>query len=866
MQGVASAAAQTRLPPPPSVPASAAPMLSPLRSARAAARALMRARATTASASSSPSAAGSGPRAAMMMAMAAPPTTTPPTPLLARRLAAAASSSSPASSHHLLSFRTSAAAPVSDAAVEDQQQQQQQKKQKNKGGKGGGGKGKGEDEPPADGMTLAELAAIDLPTSDESEDLLRVRHTVSSSCWEWWCCRGGGEREREAGREKKTQRRSRQPRDPAHPNQKKRRKKTRKTPTKTQQCAHLMAMAVQKLYPKAQVTIGPWIDRGFYYDFDTRNVESGPLTEPDLKKIRREMQRLVRRNLPLRREDLGSADEARKRIQAANEPYKLEILDGILARDPEAEVTIYHVGEDDDPDHWWDLCAGPHVASTGKIHPEAFEVESLAGAYWRGDNARPMLQRVYGTAWETPDQLKAYARLKQEAARRDHRKLGQELDLFSLRPDSAGGGLVFWHPRGAAVRSVIEDYWRNLHARRGYELVYSPHIARADLWRTSGHLDFYGDSMFNRILVDDGETTSEGAGSEAATTAPSNGASSSSSHKTLDPNDPLAATQADNKLVGTEYQLKPMNCPFHVEIYRDRPRSYRELPLRWAELGTVYRYEQSGALHGLFRVRGFTQDDAHVFCLPNQVATEIKAVLDLIEEILSAFGFTQYEINLSTRPEQSVGGDDVWQLAEKALVEALDAKGWSYAIDEGGGAFYGPKIDLKIQDAIGRKWQCSTVQLDFNLPERFGLSYVDADNTPQRPIMIHRAIFGSIERFFGILVENYAGAFPLWLAPVQVRLLPVNDAVAEYAKKVAEQLSEEGVRVEVMERASIAKMIRTAERAKTPVMCVVGQREADNGELSVRLYGGADLGTHKAGEVVAAVGRASRGRKGTLEM
>ena len=640
-----------------------------------------------------------------------------------------------------------------------------------------------------------------------------------------------------------------------------------------------MAMAVQKLFPKTQVTIGPWIDRGFYYDFDTRNVESGPLTEGDLKKIRREMQRLVRRDLPLRREDLGSGAEARARLEAAGEPYKLEILDSILQRDPGADVTIYHVGEDDDPDHWWDLCAGPHVPSTGAINAEAFDLESVAGAYWRGDSARPMLQRVYGTAWSSPDQLRAYARLKQEAARRDHRRLGQDLDLFSLRPDSAGGGLVFWHPKGAAVRSVVEDYWRSLHVRRGYELVYSPHIARADLWRTSGHLDFYSDSMFSRILVDDGEKAAAGAegagadgeGAAAAATGAgagggSNGAPAAAAAAASSNGDPLAAAQADNAYVGTEYQLKPMNCPFHVEIFRDRPRSYRDLPVRWAELGTVYRYEQSGALHGLFRVRGFTQDDAHIFCLPGQIAAEIKGVLDLIEEILSTFGFSKYEVNLSTRPEQSVGSDAAWATAEAALVEALDAKGWAYSVDAGGGAFYGPKIDLKIQDAIGRKWQCSTVQLDFNLPERFGLSYTDADNAPQRPIMIHRAIFGSIERFFGILVENYAGAFPLWLAPVQVRLLPVNDDAAAYARAVADGLRAEGVRVEVMERASIAKMVRTAERAKTPVMCVVGQREAERGELSVRLYGGADLGSHATADVVAALRRANAGRSAALDL
>ena len=362
------------------------------------------------------------------------------------------------------------------------------------------------------------------------------------------------------------------------------------------------------------------------------------------------------------------------------------------------------------------MCAGPHLNRTGDLHPKAFALESVAGAYWRGDETQPQLQRIYGSAWETPEQLQAYLTQKEEAKRRDHRKLGQALDLFSIQ-EAAGGGLVFWHPKGARMRLLIEDYWRQAHLQGGYELLYTPHIANRSLWQTSGHLDFYQENMFEQMAVE-----------------------------------------------AQPYQLKPMNCPFHVLTYQHRLHSYRELPIRWAELGTVYRYERSGVLHGLMRVRGFTQDDAHIFCLPEQVTAEILGVLNLTEQILSDFGFTEYEVNLSTRPAKSVGSDDIWGLATKALQNALDLKGWAYVIDEGGGAFYGPKIDIKIQDAIGRLWQCSTLQVDFNLPDRFDLHYVAADGSRQRPIMIHRAIFGSLERFFGILVENYAGDFPCgWL-------------------------------------------------------------------------------------------------------
>ncbi len=572
-------------------------------------------------------------------------------------------------------------------------------------------------------------------------------------------------------------------------------------------CAHVLAMAVQKLFPETKVTIGPWTDNGFYYDFD----RSTPFTPDDLKRITKEMRRIIKGNLPIIRE-VVERDEIQAEIEALQEPYKQEILDGI----PEGEqITRYFIGSPDagfashpelepsliDPvtvpptEVWWDLCAGPHLNFTGEIHPKAFALESVAGAYWRGDETKAQLQRIYGTAWETPEQLKAYKKLKEEAKRRDHRKIGKALDLFSIQ-DDAGGGLVFWHPKGARMRLAIEDYWRSAHMEAGYDLLYTPHVANVNLWKTSGHVDFYRESMFDPIEVE-----------------------------------------------AQEYQLKPMNCPFHVLTYQNNLHSYREFPLRWAELGTVYRYERSGALHGLMRVRGFTQDDAHIFCLPDQVASEILGVLDLTEKILSDFGFPEYEINLSTRPAKSVGSDDIWDLATNALVEALDAKGWDYITDEGGGAFYGPKIDLKIKDAIGRLWQCSTIQVDFNLPERFDMNYVAADGTRQRPIMIHRAIFGSLERFFGILVENYAGNFPLWLAPLHLRLLPVSDAQRPYAEELAQKFKAQGLRVEVDSSGDrLGKQIRTAELEKIPLAAVLGDREVEDNTLSVRSRHSGDLG------------------------
>ena len=595
---------------------------------------------------------------------------------------------------------------------------------------------------------------------------------------------------------------------------------TQSDPERLQQirhsCAHILAMAVQNLFPETKVTIGPCTETGFYYDFDRADA----FTPADLKKIEKKMRKIIGSNLPIVREEVERAD-IEAEINELGEPYKLEILAGI----PSGEtITRYFIGspeagrtnpsdakESAQPNSrpskakksWWDLCAGPHVQATGEVHPKAFTLESVAGAYWRGDESNAQLQRIYGTAWETPEQLEAYLHQKEEAKRRDHRQIGKQLKLFSLE-EQAGGGLVFWHPKGARMRRVIEDYWRETHTQTGYELLYTPHIANLDLWKTSGHFDFYKESMFDQMEIE---------------------------------------SQA--------YQIKPMNCPFHVLTYQHDLHSYRELPLRWAELGTVYRYERSGTMHGLMRVRGFTQDDAHIFCLPEQVSGEILGVLNLTEKILSDFGFNDYEVNLSTRPDKSVGSDDIWTLATDSLQQALTEKGWAYETDEGGGAFYGPKIDIKIRDAIGRLWQCSTIQVDFNLPERFGMEYVAADGSRQRPIMIHRAIFGSLERFFGILIENYAGDFPLWLAPVQVRLLPVSEAQRDYANEVVKTLVSKGYRAEVdVSGARLGKQIRTAELEKIPVTAVIGQREVESQSLSIRTRKSGDLGALTVSDVI----------------
>eukprot|EP00180_Rhodochaete_pulchella_P003199 Plantae.Rhodophyta-Rhodochaete_pulchella.ctg5294.p1 GENE.Plantae.Rhodophyta-Rhodochaete_pulchella.ctg5294~~Plantae.Rhodophyta-Rhodochaete_pulchella.ctg5294.p1 ORF type:complete len:539 (-),score=113.60 Plantae.Rhodophyta-Rhodochaete_pulchella.ctg5294:1115-2671(-) len=512
------------------------------------------------------------------------------------------------------------------------------------------------------------------------------------------------------------------------------------------------------------------------------------------------MDRILKRKVPLVREEV-TREEAERRIKEINEPYKLEILGGL-----EEPIAIYHMGETG----WWDLCAGPHVETTAEINPKTIQLESVAGAYWRGDEKRAMLQRIYGTCWETPEQLAEYVHRKEEAKRRDHRILGQKLDLFSIQED-AGGGLVFWHPKGSRIRRIIEETWKQMHVDGGYELLYTPHVANLDLWKTSGHLDFYQESMFDQMDVE-----------------------------------------------GDQYQIKPMNCPFHCLIYKDTLRSYRQLPLRWAELGTVYRYERSGTLHGLMRVRGFTQDDAHIFCLPEQLAGEIRGVLDLVEQILSKFDFKDYEIMLSTRPEKSVGTHDIWEKATAALVEALADKGWSYSIDDGGGAFYGPKIDIKIRDAIGRLWQCSTIQRDFNLPERFDLEYVDSDSSRKRPIMVHRAIFGSIERFFGILTESYAGDFPLWLAPVQLRLLPVTDAFDSYCDEVAAKAAAMQIRVEVDRSGErLGKMIRNGEKERIPLLAVVGEKEVSSNSLSLRSRRNGELGVLGVDEYLQKISEAA---------
>lgn len=545
--------------------------------------------------------------------------------------------------------------------------------------------------------------------------------------------------------------------------------------------AHVMAMAVQKLFPKAQVTIGPWIEDGFYYDF----AGVDPFTDKDLKRIKKEMDKIIRQNFPLIREEV-SREEAENRIREIGEKYKLEILNGIASEN----ISLYHVG-----DRWWDLCAGPHVESTKELDTKAILLEKVAGAYWRGDEKNEMLQRIYGTCWENEEQLKEYLRRKEEAKRRDHRLLGQKLGLYSIQND-AGGGLVFWHPKGAIVRRIIEDFWKDQHVRGGYELLYTPHVAQAGLWDTSGHSDFYKDGMFNPMDVE-----------------------------------------------GEKYLLKPMNCPFHCLIFKEGLRSYRELPLRWAELGTVYRYERSGTLHGLMRVRGFTQDDAHIFCTPEQLESEIVQVLDLTESILRKFGFADYEVMLSTRPEKAVGSDEIWSKATASLEAALKKKGWEYGLDEGGGAFYGPKIDLKIRDAIGRSWQCSTIQCDFNLPERFEMEYVDDSGERQQPIMVHRAILGSVERFFGILVESYAGEFPLWLAPMQLKLLPVTEAALDYCKSVARKATAMGLRVKVdVSGGRLGKLVRNAETERVPLMAIVGKSEVEANTLSIRSRKLGDLG------------------------
>ena len=543
---------------------------------------------------------------------------------------------------------------------------------------------------------------------------------------------------------------------------------------------HIMAQAVKELFPAAQLTIGPALEDSFYYDF----AYDRPFTPEDLENIERRAREIAKRKLAVTRRDL-TKQEALELFRARGEHYKVELIEGFPDREP---ISIYTQGE------FVDLCRGPHVPSTG--HVGALKLLTTAGAYWRGDERNPMLQRIYGTSFPTKAELDAHLAKLEEIKRRDHRKVGKELDLISIQ-DEIGPGLVLWHPKGAVIRLLIENFWREQHLRDGYELVYSPHVARLDLWKTSGHVDYYRDNMF-----------------------------------------------APMKLEGSEYQLKPMNCPYHIMIYKSHLRSYRELPIRYGELGTVYRYERTGVLHGLLRVRGFTQDDAHLFCRPDQIEAEVSRVLDFTFFILRTFGFMEFEVFLSTRPNESVGAEEHWTLATSALEAALKSRNISFHLDPGGGAFYGPKIDIKIKDALGRSWQCSTIQIDFNNPERFELSYIGEDGKSHQPIMIHRALMGSIERFFGILIEHYAGAFPTWLAPVQAVVMAITDNQREFVTEVTAQMKASGFRVESdIRNEKIGFKIREAEKAKIPFMFVVGDREVQSRSLSVRGRSGANLGT-----------------------
>ncbi len=561
--------------------------------------------------------------------------------------------------------------------------------------------------------------------------------------------------------------------------------------------SHVMAMAVQKLFPKAQVTIGPSIETGFYYDFDSPE----PFTEKDLKTIKKEMTKIINRKLPVMREEV-SRDDAKQRIQALNEPYKLEILEGL-----EEPITLYHLG-----DQWWDLCAGPHVDSTAELNADAFELESVAGAYWRGDETKAQLQRIYGTAWETAAQLVEYKRRKEEALKRDHRKLGKELGLF-IFSDSVGPGLPLWTPKGTVLRSILQDFLQKEQLKRGYLPVVTPHISRVDLFKTSGHWQKYKEDMFP-LMAEDGEAAALEQG----------------------------------------FVLKPMNCPFHIQIYKSELRSYRELPMRLAEFGTVYRYEQSGELGGLTRVRGFTVDDSHLFVTPEQLDAEFLSVVDLILSVFKSLQLKNFKARLSFRDpdaDKYIGSDDSWDKAQGAIRRAVEKLGMDHFEGIGEAAFYGPKLDFIFQDALDREWQLGTVQVDYNLPERFDLEYVAEDGTRKRPVMIHRAPFGSLERLIGILIEEYAGDFPLWLAPIQVRLLAVSEEQLPFAKQVVNQLLANGIRAEVDTSGDrLGKLIRNAEKDKIPVMAVVGAKEVEANSLSIRTRASGELGAISVGEVL----------------
>ena len=541
--------------------------------------------------------------------------------------------------------------------------------------------------------------------------------------------------------------------------------------------SHILAQAVKRLWPEAKLAIGPAIDKGFYYDIDMEHT----LTPEDLGKIEKEMSRIVKENLPITK-SVMSRQEAIEFFKSKNEDYKVELIEDL----PEdAVISCYAQGD------FIDLCAGPHVASTGKV--KAFKLQSIAGAYWRGDEKNKMLQRIYGTAFEKKEELDAYLHMLEEAAKRDHRKLGKELGLFVIKEE--GPGFPFFLPKGMALRNELENFWREVHHDFEYDEIRTPIILNKHLWETSGHWDHYRENMYTTIIDDE------------------------------------------------EYAIKPMNCPGGILVYQNEMHSYRDLPLRYAELGLVHRHELSGALHGLFRVRAFTQDDAHVFMLPEQMQSELMKVIELFDRIYSQFGL-KYHVELSTKPDNAMGDDAIWEAATEALRNAIEAKGIPYVINPGDGAFYGPKLDYHIEDSLGRTWQCGTIQLDMNLPERFQIDYVGEDGQKHRPIMIHRACFGSMERFIGILTEHYAGAFPTWMAPVQVKILPISEKHVEYAKELAKQMHRDYVRVEVDDRSEkIGYKIRQAQMAKVPYMLVVGDKEVEEGTVNVRKHGGDELGS-----------------------
>jgi len=535
--------------------------------------------------------------------------------------------------------------------------------------------------------------------------------------------------------------------------------------------AHVMASGVLTMFPDAKIAIGPAIENGFYYDFDLPRR----LKPEDLQVIEGHMTQLIEEDYPFERESISRADALRL---FRNQPYKIELIKDL----PEGEeLSIYRMGS------FTDLCRGPHVQSTGKLCPQGFKLISIAGAYWRGSERRPMLQRVYGTAWHDSKALRMHLAYLEEIEKRDHRRLGRELDLFSLH-EQVGAGLVHWHPKGARIRVLVEDFWRAEHYRNGYEMVFTPHVGKSWLWETSGHLDFYAESMYPSIQMD-----------------------------------------------RSDYYIKPMNCPFHVMIYNSGKHSYRDLPYRWAELGTVYRYERSGTLHGLLRVRGFTQDDAHLICTPNQMQGEIREVLRFSLYMLRSFGFREIAAYLSTMPEKAVGEPKRWEAAQNSLREAVESEKLEYEVDEGGGAFYGPKIDLKVRDALGRIWQLSTIQFDFNLPDRFDMVFTDSDGVEKRPYMIHRALFGSMERFFGVMIENYGGAFPVWLSPVQAVLIPVALNLGDYAGEVVREMRRKDIRAEAdLGNERLNAKIRNHQIQKVPYMLIVGERERENRSVSIR--------------------------------